>query len=98
MSDAKLESAAFIQVRAEVRYWEDAFVNGVKDADGTLIPMREDGDLWCPIIRLADGLVSNWPQGTEADIYYEVCDQGEYWLQSQSPRPEGRSLLRDRLG
>jgi hypothetical protein len=70
--------AAYIEVRARVRYWEDATVNGVDD-DGSRIPFR-DGDAWCPVIRLADGVVMDWPQGMTAQIHYKVCDQGEYWL------------------
>lgn len=73
----------FIEVRAEVRYWEDATVNGVKDNDGALVPLR-DGDLWAPVIRLSDGAVMDWPEGTEADIHYKVCDAGEYWLQDEA--------------
>jgi hypothetical protein len=71
--------AAYIEVCAEVRYWEDATVNGAEDTAGTLIPCRE-GRWWTPVIRLADGLVMDWPQGTTADIHYKVCDAGEYWL------------------
>jgi hypothetical protein len=74
-----MEMADFIEVSAEVRYWEDATVNGVEDADGSLIPLKR-GDLWCPVIRLSDGMVMDWPAGTEADIHYKVCDAGEYWL------------------
>lgn len=33
-------NAQYIQVSAQVRYWEDASVNGVFDDDGTLIPLR----------------------------------------------------------
>lgn len=69
----------YIEVRAEVRYWEDSLVNGVEDESGSLIPFRE-GSLWCPKIRLSDGMVMNWPEGTIADVHYKVCDQGEYWL------------------
>ncbi len=69
----------FIEVSAEVRYWEDADVNSVQDDDGSLIPCR-NGNLWCPVIRLSDGLIINWDVGREADIHYKVCDQGEYWL------------------
>lgn len=69
----------YIEVRAEVRYWEDATVNGTEDADGTLIP-RRNGDLWCPVIRLSDGVILDWPAGVCASIHYKVCDQGEYWL------------------
>ena len=71
--------ATYIEVRAEVRYWEDATVNGAEDTNGTLIPARVN-ESWLPVIRLADGLVMDWPQGTTADIHYKVCDAGEYWL------------------
>lgn len=70
---------AYLLVNAEVRYWEDATVNGTEDGDGTLIPMR-NGDIWEPVIDLATGVIRNWPAGTVADIHYKVCDAGEYWL------------------
>lgn len=69
----------FIQVSAEVRYWEDASVNGEEDKDGTLIPLR-NGENWEPIIDLSTGVIKDWPAGTSASIHYKVCDQGEYWL------------------
>ena len=71
--------ATYIEVSAGVRYWEDASVTGTEDADGTLMPMRK-GDNWEPVIRLADGMVMDWPQGTKADVHFKVCDAGEYWL------------------
>lgn len=77
------EKFAYIEVSAEVRYWEDAIVNGVQDESGDLIPLR-DGQHWKPVIRLVDGAIMDWPQGIEADIHYKVCDQGEYWLQDES--------------
>lgn len=73
------DRATHIEVEAQVRYWEDASVNGAEDAEGTLIPGRV-GDLWKVKINLADGTVMGWPDGTEASIYYKVCDQGLYWL------------------
>jgi hypothetical protein len=78
-----MQQAHYIEVRAEVRYWEDATVNGIEDEDGALIPLKS-GDNWCPVIRLSDGAVKDWPQGTAADIHYKVCDAGEYWLQDES--------------
>jgi hypothetical protein len=30
----------YIEVEAEVRYWEDASVNGQEDTDGKLMPFR----------------------------------------------------------
>jgi len=67
-------------VSAGVRYWEDATVNGVKDENGTLIPLRS-GDRWKPTIELTTGRVMDWPQGITAKIHYKVCDDGEYWLE-----------------
>ena len=71
--------ATYLEVCAQVRYWEDATVNGAEDTDGTLIPARVN-ESWRPVIRLTDGLMMDWPQGTTADIHYKVCDAGEYWL------------------
>lgn len=68
-----------ILAEADVRYWEDATVNGVEDVDGSLIPGR-NGKTWIIAIELASGKVSNWPEGTAADVHYKVCDAGEYWL------------------
>lgn len=70
---------AAIRVMAEVRYWEDATVNGVEDTDGTLIPLRV-GDLWQPVIEIETGRVRDWPEGTTADVHYKVCDAGAYEL------------------
>jgi len=69
----------YLRAECEVRYWEDGLVNGVEDEDGTLIPCRS-GDLWCPVIDLATGVIEEWPSGIEADIHYKVCDAGEYHL------------------
>lgn len=72
-------SPSILMVDARVRYWEDAEVNGVDDADGSLIPCRE-GNSWKPSIELATGKILGWPVGTTADIHYKVCDDGDYWL------------------
>lgn len=82
MSDIS-KQAVFIEVEADVRYWEDASINGIEDKDGKLMPFRK-GDTWNPTIRLADGSVSGWPPGATADIHYKVCDAGEYWLLDES--------------
>ncbi|QEH82006.1 hypothetical protein EIK56_24935 [Sphingomonas sp. C8-2] len=84
MSDP-FQNATHIEVDAEVRYWEDATVNGVVDADGSLIPGR-DGDLWKLRIDLLDGIVEDWPTDTVASIHYKVCDQGLYWLTDAAGR------------
>lgn len=68
-----------LKVSAQVRYWEDATVNGQEDADGSLIPCR-NGEAWEPLIKLATGQIVGWPTGTKADVHYKICDAGEYWL------------------
>lgn len=71
--------AKWLHVRAGVRYWEDATVNGVEDEKGDLIPCR-DGDDWKPRINVETGEIVNWRQGTKAEIHYKVCDDGDYRL------------------
>lgn len=80
-----MKNANYIEVSANVRYWEDASINGEEDTDGRLIPFRS-GNNWTPVIRLLDGMVMDWPAGTVADIHFKVCDAGEYWLQDADHR------------
>ena len=68
-----------LHVKAGVRYWEDATVNGVEDVDGKLIPCR-DGENWYPIIDIESGKIIDWEIGKTANIHYKVCDNGEYCL------------------
>jgi hypothetical protein len=68
-----------VLVKAQVRYWEDAVINGIEDEEGTLTPCRE-GDLWCPEIDIDTGVIRNWPKGTIADVHFKVCDAGSYYL------------------
>lgn len=75
-----MEQARYLEVRAGVRYWEDATLNGKEDLHGE-VPLRK-GDDWCPVIELATGRILDWPAGVEARIHYKVCDDGEYWLQN----------------
>lgn len=83
-----LQQATFIEISAEVRYWEDAEINGKEDTDGKM-PLRQN-KLWKPIIELKTGKVPNWPIGTDAKIHYKVCDQGEYWLLNQDKNRIGK--------
>ena len=68
-----------LHVKAGVRYWEDATVNGKTDDKGNLIPCKV-GDYWKPIIDIDKGKIINWLYGIEADIHYKVCDDGTYAL------------------
>ncbi len=70
-----------LHVRAGVRYWEDAIVNGVEDTNGDLIPCRiDDEECWFPVIDIDSGIITNWEQGKTANIDYKVCDDGVYFV------------------
>ena len=79
MREIKEYEAVTLKVKAGVRYWEDAYINGSEegDEDGLLIPCR-DGDYWCPVIDIDSGVITNWQEGVTADIHYKICDDGEY--------------------
>lgn len=68
-----------LKAECGVRYWEDATVDGVEDADGALIPCRVGGT-WAPVIELATGRIKDWPEGKAAKLHYKVCDDGRYAL------------------
>lgn len=79
ISEKKKVDVTTLKVRAGVRYWEDATVDGEDDTEGNLIPCRI-ADSWCPLIDLTTGKITNWNIATAADIHYKICDDGEYWL------------------
>src|SRR3546814_10818366 len=72
-----IETATHIEVDADVRYWEDARINGIVDADGDLIFGRDRskaGNLWRVRINLAEGRIEGWPADMQAEIHYKVCE------------------------
>lgn len=69
----------FLDVEVNVRYWEDAEVNGIEDKEGNLIPCRV-GDSWRPLIHIDSGVIINWTTGVKASIHYKVCDAGLYTI------------------
>lgn len=71
-----------LSVKAGVRYWEDATVNGIEDSNGTIIPCR-DGKYWCPEIDIEAGVITNWEKGVVARVHYKVCDDGIYNLKDE---------------
>ena len=80
-----ISAATHLEIEAEVRYWEDATVNGVVDGDGILIPGRSE-ELWKVRMSIADGKIEDWPDATTASIHYKICDAGEYWLTDRTGR------------
>lgn len=89
MTGTDSRKAATLHVDAGVRYWEDTTVNGEEDETGTLIPFR-NGERWQPVIRIADGVILDWPAGVAASIHYKVCDDGIYVLKDASGAVVGR--------
>ena len=84
----KTDKAWFVEVQADVRYWEDGEINGEEDTEGK-IPLRCN-DSWCPVIALVDGQIQDWPSGVTARVHYKVCDAGEYWLLNE----EGKRIAK----
>lgn len=71
----------YLQVRAGVRYYEDATVNGQREDDeNPTIPCRDECDYWAPLIDIEAGRIVNWTEGTTASVLYKVCDDGRYAL------------------
>ena len=63
-----------VKVKAKIQYWEDTEVNGIDDTEnGDNIPCKQ-GELWCPIINIATGIIENWEIGKTAKVHYKVSD------------------------
>jgi hypothetical protein len=71
--------ARYLKVEAQVRYWEDATINGENDEDGDNVPFKS-GDIWAPIVDIENGVIVDWPIGVVANIHFKVCDAGECFL------------------
>lgn len=89
LREEKAVPVKYLQAECGVRYWEDGYVNGEEDTDGSRIPCRKGtaadndslgGGEWCPVIDVETGTIEGWPQGVSADIHYKVCDAGAYHL------------------
>jgi len=72
-----------LEVKAGVRYWEDAEVSGVDGDKGYLIPCRKD-DYWYPVIDFDNGIILNWTKGLTAKVHYKVVDNGSYYLKDEN--------------
>lgn len=71
--------AKFIKVSANVRYWDDATINGDQCESGDNVPFK-NGGLWEPVIDIDNGVVIDWPEGVDAKFHFKVCDAGSYYL------------------
>ena len=70
----------FLQVDADVRYWEDGPVNGENDSDDRPTMPFASANGWRPLIEVDTGAIVGWPGGTTAETHYKVCDAGRYSL------------------
>ena len=70
----------FLQVDADVRYWEDGTVNGENDSDDRPTMPFASANGWRPLIEVDTGAIVGWPGGTTAETHYKVCDAGRYSL------------------
>ena len=70
-------------VKANVRYWEDSYINGKSDTEkGDNMPCKI-GNLWCPEIEIETGVILNWAKGNTANIHYKVADELGYDLKDE---------------
>jgi hypothetical protein len=79
ITEQKRVDVKTLAVRANVRYWEDAEINGVADEEGDLTPFA-DGDSWNLKVEIEAGKIIDWPTGTVASIHFKVCDGFSFWL------------------
>lgn len=79
IADEKEINPKYIKVSAQVRYWDDAEINGESDENGVNVPFK-NGDLWEPTIDIDAGTVIDWPENTSASFHFKVCDAGNYFL------------------
>ena len=64
----------------DVRYWEDAEVDGVDESDEEpLIPFYSPNG-WQIFVDLETGKIDGWPKGVTAKTHYKVADAGIYSL------------------
>jgi hypothetical protein len=73
-------------VQAEVRYFEDAYLNGEKCTDDTPFPGRV-GDKWEIRIDTETGKIHNWPVNTTAKTSFKVCDRCSWQLWGDGKDP-----------
>ena len=77
----KVESILGIYIDSHVRFWEDSYINGVKDnPEKPRMPCVEwDKERveyrWRPVIDPDLGIIANWEKGVIAKVNYKVCDE-----------------------
>lgn len=79
----KTYDVRYLEAVMDVRYWEDATVNGVEETnEDPKIPLRQF-NTWKIVIDLETGTILDWPKGVTASVFYKVCDSGMYSLMTE---------------
>lgn len=69
---------AFINVCAEVRYWDDAVLDGEDCTEACEYFPCKEGDCWKPEIDIDNGIILNWDSGHTAKVHFKICDMCAY--------------------
>ncbi len=78
ITEEKTINVSYLRVSVGARYYEDAKLNGIEDAEKKMPCIIEN--YWCPLIDIDSGRILNWEEGNKADLHYKVCDNGKYSL------------------
>lgn len=68
----------YIRAQFNIRYFEDAELNGKEDTEGNMPLM--DGSIWDIHVDVDTGRILSWPSDCTAKVHYKVCDAGTYSL------------------
>ena len=72
----------YLDVCVRMRYfYEDNSVSGFADYNVDLPCLIRE--LWCPLIDIPTGIITNWIIGVKAKIYTKVRDEGVYTILSE---------------
>ena len=67
----KVVEIKYVKVEVAVRYDEEDIPND--------FPLR-NGDMWCAVIDIDNGIVMDWPKGEKGNLEMKICDEGSYYL------------------
>lgn len=70
----------FLKASVEVRYWNNAELNGKEVLENCDNFPCQNGDQWEPVIDVDSGIIINWDKGNKASIHFKICDAGIYSL------------------
>jgi hypothetical protein len=77
-----MSEIGFIRLHSNIRYVEDAIVNGENDDENNprmpfIEKVNKDEVFWTIDIDANTGVVKNWPTGMTAQVHYKSCDEND---------------------